>query len=772
MTVEEWLGADNRLGIDIWNKKYRYENETFDEWLDRVTGGNEAVKWLILEKKFLYGGRILANRGLTNGRKITYSNCYVVTPPEDNIESIFDCARNLARTYSYGGGCGVDLSRLAPRGATIHNAAKTTSGAVSFMDLYSMVTGLIGQAGRRGALMISLSCEHPDVGEFIEIKNDLSRVLYANISVRVTDAFMDAVRGRGIVPEDTSFRLHFTREETGEEIEKIIDAREFFAKLAENNWNGAEPGILFWDRIRNWNLLSNTPEFEFGGVNPCAEEPLPPGGSCLLSSINLSEFVENPFTPDAYFNTDEFEYAVEVVTEEMNNVLDEGLPLHPLAEQRESVRKWRQIGIGIMGFADMLIKLGVRYGSVESIAIINDIGSALANTALCTSASLAYQHGRYPGMTDVQNVLDTPYFKAVANADASDMVREYGLRNSQLLTIAPTGSISTMLNISGGMEPIFATSYNRTTKTLHGDKDVTYKVYAGIVQDWAEQTGNDPDDLPDYMVTAHQLNYTERLKVQAAWQRYIDASISSTVNLPNEATVEDVADLYLRAWEMGLKGVTIYRDGCDRKAILTETKDVQGKDRPAELEIPRGVVIDVPERQTCEQFRIHTACGSMYVQVGIDDDGNIVNCHTSVGDGGCRCNTEATSRMMSLAIRSGTPIEKVISQLRKARNCPAWQRAVGRGEKLSKGSSCPSAIANILTTLLKEQADLEKELEALDSPEREIEIPEAPEKVSEKPVGMSYEDKITANICPDCGNPLTRKEGCISCLSCGWSKCI
>lgn len=269
MTVEEWLGKDNQLGIDIWNKKYRYNNESFDEWLDRITAGNEPVKELILEKKFLYGGRILANRGLYTGRKTTLSNCYVISPPEDNIESIFDTARSLARTYSYGGGCGVDISGLSPRGATIHNAAKTTSGSVSFMDLYSMVTGLIGQAGRRGALMISLSCEHPDVEDFIDVKNNLEKVLYANISIRVTDAFMEAVAGRGTVPEDTSFRLHFTREETGEEIEKIVNARDLFARLAENNWNSAEPGILFWDRIRGWNLLSNTKDFEYAGVNPC-----------------------------------------------------------------------------------------------------------------------------------------------------------------------------------------------------------------------------------------------------------------------------------------------------------------------------------------------------------------------------------------------------------------------------------------------------------------------------------------------------------------------
>ena len=263
MTVQEWLGEDNQLGIDIWEKKYRYNGESFDEWLDRVSGGDEDVKRLIKEKKFLFGGRILSNRGLEDkGEKITYSNCYVVTPPEDSIESIFDCAKQLARTYSYGGGCGVDISNLAPRGAKIRNAAKETSGAVSFMDLYSLVTGLIGQANRRGALMLSISCEHPDLEEFIGVKSDLDRVTKANISIRITDKFMEAVKGR------RPWKLNYTRKETGESIEKTVDACELFHKICEMNWDYAEPGMLFWDRIENWNLLSEDTNFHYAGVNP------------------------------------------------------------------------------------------------------------------------------------------------------------------------------------------------------------------------------------------------------------------------------------------------------------------------------------------------------------------------------------------------------------------------------------------------------------------------------------------------------------------------
>ena len=336
MTVQEWLGEDNKLGQDIWQRKYQYNNETFDEWLDRVSGRNQDVKTLIKDKKFLFGGRILANRGTEkDGRKISLSNCYVITSPEDSIESIFDCAKKLARTYSYGGGCGIDIGKLAPRGSVIHNAAKETSGAVSFMDLYSMVTGLIGQNGRRGALMISIPCDHPDLEEFIGIKQNTDRVTKANISIRITDKFMVAVKNHQM------FRLSFTRTETGETIIKEVDAYELFHKICESNWDWAEPGFLMWDRINSWNLLSCDPQFEYGGVNPCAEEPLPPGGSCLLGSINLAQFI----TDNKTFDFDDFQKTVDISIRALNEVLDEGLPLHPLQEQRDSVRDWRQVGL-------------------------------------------------------------------------------------------------------------------------------------------------------------------------------------------------------------------------------------------------------------------------------------------------------------------------------------------------------------------------------------------------------------------------------------------
>ena len=292
-----WVMTD--LQRDIYEKKYRYDNESFDEFLTRVSGNNNFIKKAVKDKKFMPAGRILAGRGLNKfGRKITLSNCYVMPKVEDNIESIFDTAKYMARTYSYGGGVGLTLSNLRPKGAKVNNAASTTTGAVSFMDLYSLVTGLIGMKGRRGALMLNLDCHHPDIEEFIDVKNDLNKVNFANISVNVTDEFMKAVI------EDKDFELYFKVDATGEEIRKTVKAKELFRKIAKNNWNMAEPGVLFTDRINSWHLMSEDEDFEFAGVNPCAEETLPAWGSCNLSSINLSEFVRNPFTEKARFEFD------------------------------------------------------------------------------------------------------------------------------------------------------------------------------------------------------------------------------------------------------------------------------------------------------------------------------------------------------------------------------------------------------------------------------------------------------------------------------------
>lgn len=757
MTVEEWLGKENQLGTDIWTKKYRNEGEDFEAWVQRISGGNEEIGKYIKEKKFLFGGRILSNRGLhKQGRKVTYSNCYVIAPPEDEIEDIFDCAKKLARTYSYGGGCGIDISKLSPRGAKINNAAKETSGAVSFMELYSLVTALIGQNGRRGALMISIDCSHPDVTEFIELKTDLDKVTKANISIRIHEDFMKAVKN------NEEYLLHYTRETTGEVIEKKVNARDLFRRITETNWDYAEPGALFWDRVESWNLLSNTKEFSYAGVNPCAEEPLPAGGSCLLGSINLSAFVENPFTYEAYFDFDEFKKCVQASVRALNEVLEEGLPLHPLKEQRESVEQWRQIGLGIMGLADALLKLGLTYGEEDAVEMCDKIGFAMADTAIAASAKLAKQLGAFP-KCNADEIMTTPYFLANTTEMTRELVRKYGLRNSQLLTIAPTGTLSTMLGISGGIEPVYANYYERKTESLHGT-DVYYKVYTKIVEDYMKCFGLTSDkELPDYFVTAMTLDYRQRIDMQAVWQTHIDASISSTVNVPNSFTVEETESLYTYAFEQGLKGITIFRDGCKRVGILNtkETKTVTAGDG-----LKRGEILLVTDDVIGKKRKLITGCGSLHCIALFDPHtGALLETYLSKGStGGCNNFMVGLSRMISISARGGISIETIVDQLNSSGSCPSYTARKVTRKDTSKGACCPMAVGNALMDMYKEmQAELAQKQQANET----VKVKKAP-KPKAVPAAESSEIK---SYCPECGEPLNFEEGCNICKNCGWSKC-
>lgn len=757
MTVEEWLGEENQLGTDIWTKKYRNEGEDFEAWVQRISGGNEEIGKYIKEKKFLFGGRILSNRGLhKQGRKVTYSNCYVIAPPVDEIEDIFDCAKKLARTYSYGGGCGIDISKLSPRGAKINNAAKETSGAVSFMELYSLVTALIGQNGRRGALMISIDCSHPDVTEFIELKTDLDKVTKANISIRIHEDFMKAVKN------NEEYLLHYTRETTGEVIEKKVNARDLFRRITETNWDYAEPGALFWDRVESWNLLSNTKEFSYAGVNPCAEEPLPAGGSCLLGSINLSAFVENPFTDEAYFDFDEFKKCVQASVRALNEVLEEGLPLHPLKEQRESVEQWRQIGLGIMGLADALLKLSLTYGEEDAVEMCDKIGFAMADTAIAASAKLAKQLGAFP-KCNADEIMTTPYFLANTTEMTRELVRKYGLRNSQLLTIAPTGTLSTMLGISGGIEPVYANYYERKTESLHGT-DVYYKVYTKIVEDYMKCFGLTSDkELPDYFVTAMTLDYRQRIDMQAVWQTHIDASISSTVNVPNSFTVEETESLYTYAFEQGLKGITIFRDGCKRVGILNtkETKTVTAGDG-----LKRGEILLVTDDVIGKKRKLITGCGSLHCIALFDPHtGALLETYLSKGStGGCNNFMVGLSRMISISARGGISIETIVDQLNSSGSCPSYTARKVTRKDTSKGACCPMAVGNALMDMYKEmQAELAQKQQANET----VKVKKAP-KPKAVPAAESSEIK---SYCPECGEPLNFEEGCNICKNCGWSKC-
>ena len=790
LDIKEWLTSD--LSVSEYNKKYRYENETFDEFLERITNGDKEIQQLIIDKKFIYGGRILANRGLQKlGKKITYSNCYVLSPPEDNIESIYETCGKLARTFSYGGGVGIDISKLRPKGAPVNNAARTTTGAVSFMPTFSQVAETIGQKGRRGALMISMDVSHPDIEEFIDIKTDLNAVTKANISVKITDDFIKAVKN------NTKYPCKFTLED-GSVICKYIDANKIMDKLALNNHRMGEPGILYWDRIQNYNLMQHFEDFGYAGVNPCAEEPLPAGGSCLLGAINLSEFIVDPFTPAARFDFDEFERVIHKAIFALNDVLIEGMPLHPLKEQQETVGKLRQIGLGIMGLADALIKLGITYGSSESLLTIETIGTALLYNSLIASSEYAKLDGNTPFEGyDAHKVFESDIIQNLINnlnyyeVNTLKVALQNGLFNSQLTTIAPTGTIAGLCNTSYGVEPNFAYSYTRKTESLHEEGDVYYTVEPKIVEDYRKATGN-KGELPDYFITTHQLDPFNRVDVQATIQKYIDASISSTVNLPESTTPEEIKAIYLYGAEKGVKGLTIFRNNCERMGILTvgdnkeeDTDDLTPVERAKSM-LKFGDTILVDDSVIGIKRKLKTGCGSLHCTFYFcPETGELREVFLDKGSkGGCLSLLNAMSRLASLCARKGAPVEEIADQLESVLVCPSYSVSKFKDKTTSKGSSCASAVAyalidahnQFLEDFIDPDDDCDIEIKTIQKTEK-LELPEPRKVIKTKATVKSAKrtdilDDDYYMVCPECGEKaLLKTEGCVSCVSCGYSKC-
>lgn len=472
---------------------------------------------------------------------------------------------------------------------------------------------------------------------------------------------------------------------------------------------------------------------------------MPAGGSCLLGSINLAEFV----TPEKRIDYHALFEAVQIAVRGMNHVLTEGLPLHPLQEQRDSVDRWRQIGMDIMGLADMLIKMEIPYGFPEAVDLCNRLGSTMAQYALYASAMVAKDQGAYPEF-NLDEVLESSFYKVHQSPEIEAAIRQFGLANSQILTIAPTGTLSTMLGISGGIEPIFANYYTRKTESLHG-KDVYYKVYTPIVEKYMKEHNiTDDKNLPEWFVIAQEIPYRSRIDMQAAWQKHIDASISSTVNLPHEATVEDVEDLYMYAWEQGLKGITVYRDECARAGILTtgDTKKEEQKEKaPTPANEPETELIGYKRK-------LMTGCGSLHLCAFFNKDGELRETYLSKGStGGCASFMVGLSRMISLAARNGVSVPDVVDQLKSSGSCPSYAvRHATKGDT-SKGSCCPVAVGNALLDLYNEiKGNKQVHAEKIVEPETPV-------------------HETTKEKCPECGAELRFEGGCMSCPDCGWSRC-
>ena len=504
-----------------------------------------------------------------------------------------------------------------------------------------------------------------------------------------------------------------------------------------------------------------------------------------MGSINLSEFVINPFTDSAYFNFDDFQRTVKIAVKGLNQVLDEGLLLHPLQVQRESVFTWRQIGTGITGLADMLIKMKMVYGSDESIKLCDMIGHDMINAALQSSAELAKDKGTFDKY-DYNAVTTTSFFESNATHKTLEMVKQYGLRNSQLLTIAPTGTLSALIGLgSGGIEPTFSNYYTRTTKSLHGE-DVDYTIFTAIAWKYLQDHGYGEDftKLPNYFITAPEISVDKRINMQAIWQKHIDASISSTVNLPNEATVEDIYNLYIKAWNRGLKGITVFRDGCRRVAILKDNSSKQNEGQECVLEktnilnsvpddddLPRGYIVDAIDDDSAIILmrNLMTGCGHLYITAKFDPvTGDLLEIFPNKGSsGGCICTMTGLTRQTSTSARAGVPIEAIIDQFKSCPPCPSYAVRSAKYHDTAKGSSCPVAIGFALEDMHNVVMD-RIESDDGDWYNEEESLPEIQD------LHDFYETEqewLDMGLCPICHEPLQHVGGCLTCKNDGYSKC-
>ena len=680
--------------------------------------------------KFVPGGRIMHGAGRED-ITTTLNNCYVVGIKDDSIKSIYDCVIQEAMTYKYGGGCGHDLSVLRPGGDEILGTGGNSCGPVGFMNLFSENTNTIAQHGRRGANMQTLRVDHPDIEKFIEIKTgDVDMVKYSNISVLLTDEFMDAVQS------DSDFDLHW-----GGKKYSTVKAKDLWMKIIEHAHSSAEPGLLFWDTMTKYHNAEYCSPLV--STNPCAEQPLPDGGCCNLGALNLERFVDQ----DGNFDFDGFKETTAVGARFLDNVIDYNLDRHALEEQKQNAKNDRRVGLGILGLGDMLVKMGIQYDSDEALETIGKIMEIHRDTAYETSAELAKEKGQFPnfdwdGYSQSLFVQDLP--KKLQNK-----IKKNGIRNCTLTTVAPTGSGAIVARVTSGVEPIFATSYQRKVKKNDslGKEFDTFTVYHPVVK---EMFGTD-ENLPEYVVTAHNVDPYFRVKMQGVVQKYIDSSISSTVNLAEETTVDTVADIYMTAYKADLKGITVYREGSREGILITDDKSSENEEQnseTAEMKTARNR----PSITEGKTRRMRTGDGTLYVTVNEDENG-LCEVFTAIGKAGgtVAAQTEAISRLISLALRSGIDPNSIINQLKGISGPnPTWED----GQLIL---STPDAIGRALETFVNGDSP---------SQEKKSQFEIAEEKSSRGKAGQYGQD------CNECdGSGIVNEGGCLVCKDCGWSKC-
>ncbi len=717
----------------------------------------EAVKKrfydMMVDLDFLPNSPTLMNAGRPLGQ---LSACFVL-PVGDSMEEIFDAVKYAAIIHKSGGGTGFSFSRLRPKGATVRSTGGVASGPVSFMKVFNAATEAVKQGGtRRGANMGILRVDHPDILEFIQCKKDNNEITNFNISVAITEEFMKAVE------EDREYDL--IDPHTGKVVNRLR-AREVFDLIVEMAWRNGEPGIVFLDRINEKNPTPEVGEIE--STNPCGEQPLLPYESCNLGSINLENMlkkVEGRYEIDY----DKLRETVYDAVHFLDNVIDANK--YPLPQIEEMTKGTRKIGLGVMGFANMLLRLGIPYDSDEAVELGEELMEFIDETSKEASIKLAEQRGTF-------GFYDKSIYKKMG----------IKIRNATTTTIAPTGTISIIAGTSSGIEPVFAIAMTRNVmdNTELVEVNPVFKEVAIERGFYSEELMREiarrgslkdikgiPEDVKRIFVIAHDIDPEWHVKMQAAFQKHVDNAVSKTVNFRNEATVEDVRRTYLLAYKLGCKGVTIYRDGSRESQVLNlgikekkeeaKPKEEQTKNEPLRPR-PRPPVT----RGITEKVRI--GCGNLYITVNYDDQG-ICEVFTNLGRaGGCPSQSEATSRLISIALRSGIDAKTIVEQLKGIR-CHSTLRQMATNKEI-KVLSCPDAIGKVIEKVMKIRVEEEQQFAPIDVPIYENNH-NGDEDDPKEEVALSEADLLDEEkFCPECGSPIEHEGGCVVCKNCGYSKC-
>ncbi len=750
------------IAEQIWDMKYRLKAQdgtaidgtVEDTWrriaraLSEVEADQpkwEAKFYAALEGfKYLPAGRITAGAG--TGRNVTLFNCFVMGTIPDSMGGIFDGLKEAALTMQQGGGIGYDFSTIRPRGAEVLGVAADASGPLSFMDVWDAMCRTIMSAGsRRGAMMATMRCDHPDIEAFIEAKKDPARLRMFNLSVLVTDPFMDAVKADG--PWDLVF---------AGKVFRTVQARDLWNKIMRNTYDFAEPGVIFIDRINKANNLGYVETI--AATNPCGEQPLPPYGACLLGSINMPTLVTGAFTAKARLDLDALDDLVRTAVRMMDNVVDASR--FPLPQQAAEARAKRRIGLGVTGLADALLMLGLRYGSDEAAAQTEAWMHAIARASYLASVDLAREKGAFP-LFDAAAYLASGNMAAM-DEDVRSAIRTHGIRNALLTSIAPTGTISLYAgNVSSGIEPVFAYAYKR--KVLQKDGSRTEEeVVDYAVRLWRDLKGDAP--LPDYFVNAQTLPPLDHVKMQAAAQKWIDSSISKTINCPEDISFDDFQQVYMAAWDQGCKGCTTYRPNAVTGSVLTVSESSEAAPADAHAPVESGEVIylseplDRPAALEGSTYKVKWPGSEHALYITINDI--VIAGHRRPFEVFINSKnmehfawTVALTRMISAVFRRGGDISFVVEEL-KAVFDP-------RGGAWMEGRYIPSILAAI-------GGVIERHLIAIGFIEGEGMGLKADPKAEAIAVGETPKGKA----CPSCGSfALQMKEGCMTCSDCGHSKC-